>query len=187
MAEGPKTVTEPAPKTWGLLAEFTTPQALLRACAAVRDAGVKAWDAHAPYPVHGLDRAMGVKRTPLPWFVFLCGAGGAFAGLGLQWYTNAFDYKFLVSGKPFFSVPAAIPVTFEVTILLAAIGAVAGMLALNGLPLLYHALFTSARFRRATTDRFFISIEAQDEKYDRARLEELLRANGAVAVEMIEE
>jgi hypothetical protein len=187
MVESVKSATEPAPATWGLLAEFTTPQALLQACAAMRDAGCKHWDAHAPYAVHGLDKAMGLKPTPLPWFVFLCGAGGAFLGLGLQWYTNAFDYRFLVSGKPFFSVPANIPVTFEVTILLASIGAVLGMLALNGLPMLYHALFTNPRFRRATTDRFFISIEARDEKFDRARLEELLRAHGAVAVEIVEE
>jgi len=176
-----------SPALWGLLAEFETPEALLRAADAVRSAGYRHWDAHAPYPVHGLDEAVGIRRTPLPWLVFACGVAGAAGGLALQWYTNAFDYKFLTSGKPYFSIPANIPITFETTILLAALGAFLGALALNGLPQLYHVLFTKPRFRRATADRFFISIEARDEKFDRAKLEQMLRAHGAVAVEAVEE
>ena len=130
---------------------------------------------------------MGLKPTRLPWLVFACGLAGAATGLALQWYTNAFDYPYLVSGKPFFSLPANIPVIFELTILFAACGAVLGMLAFNGLPLLYHALFTRPRFSRASNDRFFISIEAGDKSFDRGHLEALLRGQGAAAIETIEE
>jgi hypothetical protein len=169
----------------GVMAEFDNAPALLKAAASVRDAGYTKWDAHTPYPVHGLDKAMGIRRTPLPWLVFIAGATGAAVGVGLQWFTNAFDYPLLVSGKPFFSLPACIPVVFELTILFAAIAAVLGMLGLNRLPELYHALFTRSRFRRASDDRYFIWIEASDPKYGGA--ETLLRAQGAAAVETVED
>jgi molybdopterin-containing oxidoreductase family membrane subunit len=171
----------------GLMAEFASAPALLKAAVAVRDAGYTKWDAHTPHPVHGLDHAMGVKPTPLPWIVFIAGATGAAVGLGLQWFTNALDYPLLVSGKPFFSLPANIPVVFELTILFASIGAVLGMLGLNRLPELYHALFTRPRFRRASDDRFFIWIEAADQKYDAAGAAALLRAHGAATVETVED
>jgi hypothetical protein len=173
--------------TVGLLAEFAGPQALLKAAAAVRDAGFTKWDVHTPYAVHGADQAMGMRPTRLPWLVFAGGLTGALTGLALQWYMNAFDYPYLVSGKPFFSLPACIPVVFELTILFAALTAVAGMLGLNRLPELYHKLFKRSRFRRATNDRFFISLEASDPKFDLARTELLLRGEGALAVETVED
>ena len=186
----PSQAGQPAPQqpaTAGLLAEFASPQTLLKAAAAVRDAGFTKWDVHTPYPVHGADKAMGMRPTRLAWLVFAAGVAGALTGLTLQWYTNAFDYPFLVSGKPYFSVPACIPVVFELTILFSAVAAVLGMLGLNRLPQLYHALFKRPRFRRASDDRFFISLEAADPKFDPGQAETLLRAQGALAVERVED
>lgn len=172
---------------WGYLAEFDSPEALLAAAERVRDAGYSRWDAHTPFPVHGLNDAMGLRPTRLPWIVLAAGFAGAATGLVLQWFTNAFDYPFLISGKPIFSLPANIPVMFELTILFAAIAAFIGMLALNDLPRPYHALFKSRRFRRATTDGFFISIEASDPHFEAAGTKRFLQALGGAEVETIEE
>jgi hypothetical protein len=153
-------------RLWGYLVEFQTPEALLAAAERVRDAGYTRWDAHTPFPMHGLSDAMGLRPTRLPWLVFAGGLAGAALGLAMQYYTNAFDYKFLISGKPYFSLPANIPIVFELAILLAALSAFFGMIVRNGLPAWYHALFTSRRFRRTTADRFFISVEACDPRFD---------------------
>jgi hypothetical protein len=175
-----------APGLYGVLAEFPGPEALLAACEKVRDAGFRKWDAHAPFPVHGLNDAMGIESTKLPWLVLGGGIMGAAGGLLLQWWTNAFDYPFLISGKPIFSLPANIPVAFELTILLASISAFVGMLAFNGLPRFNHPLLRSERFRRATVDRFFVSIEASDPKFDPETTEAFLRSLGGTFVERVE-
>ena len=172
---------------WGYLVEFATPEALLAAAERVRDAGYSRWDAHAPFPVHGLNDAMGLRPTRLPLLVFGAGLTGATVGLVMQWFTNALDYPFLISGKPLFSLPANIPVMFELTILFAALAAFVGMLAANDLPRPYHALFTSRRFRRATADRFFISVEAVDPKFDAANTREFLATLGGSDVERIKD
>ena len=170
----------------GLLAEFQGPQALREACEKVRDAGFTRWDAYTPFPVHGLNEAMGIRPTRLPWLVLGAGATGCVAGIGLQWWTNAVDYPFLISGKPLFSLPANIPVAFELTILLAAVTAFVGMLAFNGLPRWSHPLARVARFRRSTADRFFVAIEAADPKFDVEKTEAFLRSLGATALERVE-
>ena len=175
-----------APRLFGVLAEFPGPEALLSACEKVRDAGFRDWDAHTPFPVHGLNDAMGIRSTKLGWLVFGAGLTGATGGILLQWFTNAFDYPFRISGKPIFSLPANIPVAFELTILLAAIAAFVGMLALNGLPRFHHPLFRSERFRRATADRFFISIEASDPRFDVGTTETFLKSIGGTFVERVE-
>ncbi len=181
---------------YGLLAEFDDPQALLAAARGVRDKGYKRWDVHSPFPVHGMDQAMGIERTKLPWIVFVLGLSGTLAGLVLVWWTNAVSfpvpyalrgYTFAIAGKPFFSLPANIPVIFETTVLLAAFGAVFGMLALNRLPMLHNPLFRHERFRRATQDRFFIAIEAADPKFDRQRTAKMLLALKARHVEEVQE
>ncbi|MCX7016445.1 MAG: DUF3341 domain-containing protein [Candidatus Sumerlaeota bacterium] len=155
----------PEPKTlWGLLIEFDSPEALKRAAERVRDAGFTRWDAYTPFPMHGLDRAMGVRPTILPWITLGGALIGAFGGLLMQWWMNAVDYPYLISGKPFFSLPI-----------------------LNGLPMLYHAVFTSRRFRRATTDGFYIAIEARDPTFDLERTREFAASLGGVAVEPLEE
>lgn len=174
-------------RLWGLLAEFQSPDRLVDAAIQVREAGFKKWDAHTPFPLHGLDGAMGVRPTKLPWIVLAAGLTGCGGGLLMQWWMNAQDYKIIISGKPFWSVPASIPVAFELTILLSALTAFFGMMVFNGLPLFSHPLFRSARFRRVTSDRFFISIEASDPLFDIEKTERLLREAGSMNVERIED
>ncbi len=172
---------------WGLLAEFDDAAQLIAAARKVREAGYTRWDSYAPFAVHGLDDAMGIDKTVLPKIVLAGGVTGCLAGLGLQWWTNAVDYPFLISGKPLFGLPAAVPVAFELTILLAAFGAFFGMLGLNRLPQLFHPLFTSDRFRRVTNDRFFIAIEASDPRFDREATRRFLEELGSAAVEEVED
>lgn len=170
-----------------MLVEFENVDDLISAAERVRDAGFRNWDVHTPFPVHGLDDAMGIEATRLPWITFLAGLGGVVAALAIQWYANASDYPLIVSDKPFFSLPANIPVTFELAVLCAAVATVGGLMALNGLPCLYHWLFSSRRFRRVTSDRFFISIEAVDPKFDPVGTKEFLSSLGGVAVEEVKE
>ncbi len=173
-------------KDFGLLAEFTTTSGVYHACEKVRDAGYTVWDAHTPFPVHGLDQAMGLKRSHLPWVILVMGLTGSSLAMLLQWWVSVEAYPIIYAGKPYFSWQAFVPVTFEVGVLFAALGAVFGMLHFNRLPRHNHPLFQSKRFERASDDRFFISIEATDPKYHPEQTAELLRACGAVAVERVE-
>lgn len=193
----PKATAAPA-RLHSLVAEFENPAQILEAAAKVRDAGYRYWDCHTPFPVHGLDQAMGIQRTILPVLVFCAGAAGCTTGLALQLFTNSFDftvwamvwvtgYPFLISGKPALSIPAFIPVVFELTILFSALSCVGLMLLLNGLPRLHNPLFGCERFRRASDDRFFISIEARDPRFYRSKTEAFLRSLGASAVDAVVE
>jgi hypothetical protein len=177
----------PAAKLVGLMAQFDTVDGVMAAAKRLRDAGFSRWDVHSPFPIHGIDAAMGIRPTILPWLVMGGGLTGLVGGLLLVWFTNAFDYPLYISGKPLFSLPANIPVIFEVTVLLAALTAVFGMIGLNGLPRLYNPLFKSGRFRRVTSDRFFIVIDATDPKFDAEGTRELLGLLGAQAVESVED
>lgn len=168
----------------GVLAQFASAEALVEAAAAVREAGYRRWDCHSPFPIHGLDGAMGTRRTPLPWLVLGAGATGAVVALALQWWTNAFDYPLLVSGKPLFSLPANIPVAFELLVLFAGVAAFAGAILLCGLPRWAHPLLRSSAFRRVTTDGMFLSVEARDPRFDPKATPELLRSLGATSVEL---
>ncbi|MDY7110408.1 MAG: DUF3341 domain-containing protein [Planctomycetota bacterium] len=194
---GSKRRGEKARKLWGLMAEFDSPAAILRAAQRTRAEGYRWFDCHTPFPVHGLDKAMGVKPTILPILVFFGGMTGVILGVILQWFTNAtsFDfwlivpvrgYDFLISGKPLASVPAWIPVVFEMTILLAATGCVGWMLLLNGLPWLNHPTLKSPRFARATNDRFFLVIEARDPNFVRRRTETFLETLRPLSIEALE-
>jgi hypothetical protein len=169
-------------KIWGLLAEYGTPDELIRAASAVRDAGYVSWDAHTPFPLHGLDDAMGIRPTRLPYLVLGAAATGTVCALLMQWWMNAVDYPLIISGKPFNSIPADIPVTFELTVLFAALTEFFGMLIANNLPRFHHPLFASAAFRGVTTDRFFLAIEAKDPRFARERTEKLLLEAGAQRV-----
>ncbi len=175
------------PKVYGLLAEYETPRELYEACEKVRDAGYGAWDAHSPFPVHGLEKAMGVRPSIVPWIVFVMGFTGAGLGYLLQWWASVVEYPLIISAKPHNSYPAFVPVIFELGILLGSFGAVFGMFGLNRLPTLYHSLFNSSRFSRVTDDRFFISIEARDPHYDPDKTRELLDSTNALNVEEVED
>lgn len=170
---------------YGLLAEFKHPGTLLEAARGVREAGYKRFDTHTPFPVHGMDRAMGLGNSLVGWITIGGGATGMALGIWLQWWTSAVDYPINISGKPFFAFEPSIPVIFELTILLSAIAAVTGMFALNGLPRPYNPLFYSDRFRRATDDGFFLHIAASDPRFDLVATQELLEQLGALAVEVI--
>jgi len=170
-----------------VLAEFKTPADLYAACERVRDAGYKRWDAHSPFPVHGLDGAMGMTRSKLPWIVLVLALSGAAAGFGLQTWVHMTAYPLTISGKPFFAWPAFVPITFELGVLGGALGAVFGMFGLNQLPRHNHPLFESARFARFSDDRFFISIESADPMFNAPEATRLLLAVGASHVELVEE
>jgi len=169
-----------------LLAEFPSAETLKRAAARVRDAGYRRWDTHSPFPIHGMERAMGLRASILPWLVMGAGLTGCAAALLLQWWTNAVDYPLIISGKPLFSLPANIPVTFEAIVLCSAIATFAGALVLNLLPEYNNPVFRSERFRRMTTDGFFISIDTADPRFDRGRTGELLTELGGTHVEHLE-
>jgi hypothetical protein len=179
--------SERGPRLWGLVIEFETVDKTLAAAEKIRDAGFTKWDVHTPFPVHGLNDAMGIRHTKLPWVVLGGGITGAGLGILMQWWMNAHDYRLIVSGKPFFSLPANIPVMFELTILLSAISAFVGMIAFNNLPMFHHPVFKSERFRRATTDRFVVVIEAADPKFDSEHTAVFLAGLGGSAVERVEE
>lgn len=170
---------------FGLLAEYESPDALIAAAAKVRDKGFEQWDTFSPFPVHGIDQAMGIKRTRLPWIVLCAGMTGTTTAVLVQWWMNAVDYPWIVSGKPFWSIPANVPVAFELTVLFAALTTFFSMLLLNGLPKLSSPLDRVRRFARASDDRFFLLIEAADPKYDDRSTETLLKDSGATAIEVV--
>lgn len=187
-----------------VMVEFEGPAELKAAARRIRDAGFTRWDTHSPFPVHGIDEAMGIRMTKLPYVVFGVGALGTLTGIALQWWANASGagtaeaikqavpnfvqgYPFIVSGKPYFSLPANIPIIFELTVLFSAFAAFLGMLVANNLPLHHHALLRNVRFRRVTSDRFFLVVEAADPKFNRASTPQLLHSLGGTACEEVYE
>ena len=179
-------------KLIGLMAQFDDPNSLVAACNEAREAGYKKMDAYSPFPVHGIDPAIGIKRTILPLIVLGAAISAVFIGLGLQIYTNSMDqawpfpgYAFKISGKPLLSIPANIPVTFEIIVLTSAITTFLGMWILNKLPRFSNPLHRISRFKRVTNDKFFLVLEAHDEKFNRAASETQLTKWGAVAIEEV--
>jgi Protein of unknown function (DUF3341) len=164
---------------YGLMAEFEAPEALLEAARRAYVTGYRHMDAYSPFPVEGLAAAIGFQRTRLPLVVLLGGIIGGVGGFLLQYYAAVIDYPLNVGGRPLNSWPAFIPVTFELTILVAALFAVLGMLALNGLPMPYHPVFNVPRFALASRDHFFLCIETRDHLFDRQRTQQFLESLGA--------
>lgn len=162
------------PRAFGWMAEFSDEHKLLEAARKVRDSGYTDTDAFTPFPVHGIDEALGIKPTKLPFIVLCCGLTGLSLALLMQWWMNGVDYMYIISGKPFGITPASIPVAFEMTILFSAFSTFLGMIALNGLPRFSNPVFTSARFDRATDDKFFLYVSAKDKYYNRESVRELL-------------
>ena len=181
-------------KLLGLLAQFEDPGSLVHACNEARESGYKKIDAFSPFPVHGIDPALGIPRTILPFFVLIIGLTGCAVGLGMQYYANAGDwsplfpgYNFMISGKPFFSLPANIPITFEVVVLSSAFATFLGMWALNRLPRLANPLHRISRFKRVTNDKFFLLIETKDPQFNREETETELNQWGASVIEEVNE
>jgi len=163
-----------APKTFGWMAEYADEEQLLVAARKLRDSGYTKTDAFTPFPVHGIDEALGIKPTILPFIVLCAGMTGTLTALTMQWWMNAVDYKYIISGKPFASWPAFIPVSFELTILFSAFTTFLGMIALNRLPKFSNPVFTNPRFDRATNDRFFLYVDSKDRYYNRDAVHKLL-------------
>ncbi len=168
-----------------VLAEFESTSALLHAAEKVRSAGYTKFDCHSPFPIHGMDDAMGLKRSPLGYIVGVAGTLGLLGMITLTWWTSTVDYRFLISGKPFFSWQAYIPVIFAITVLCSAFGAFFGMLSLNQLPKLFHPVFNSERFARVTDGGFFVSIQSDDPMFDESKVVAFLESIGGSNVEVV--
>lgn len=172
-------------KIYGLLAEFDSPEAILAAAKRAYAEGYRVMEGYTPFPVHGLSDAVGFKRTRLPLIVLLGGLAGAVGGFGMQYFANVIHYPIIVGGRPHNSWPAFIIPTFEMTILFAALSAVLGMLALNGLPQPYHPLFNVPSFAMASGTRFFLCIEHADPKFNLEGTRAFLEGLGARAVSVV--
>src|SRR6202453_2228525 len=174
-------------KPYGIIAEFENPADTIHAAEKVRDAGFRKWDVFTPFPVHGLDQAMGIKNSKVGWFSFIGGVTGYTSGMLMIWWMNAVDYPILIGGKPMFSPFGAFPPCYELTILLGAFGSLGGMLFLNRLPRLHHPLLKHRRFALATHDKFFLVIETSDPKFSQIETRTLLDSLGSKRIEMVEE
>ncbi|MCW5765879.1 MAG: DUF3341 domain-containing protein [Phycisphaeraceae bacterium] len=179
--------TERGAKVYGVLAEFPNPGVVSHAAERVRDAGYSRWDVYSPFPIHGIDDAMGLPATKLPLVVAFVGLTGACLGFIFQYWVSTEGYATVVQGKPAGAWQAFIPVTFEIGVLFTAFTALLGMLAFNGLPRWHHPLMTRERFLGVGDDKFFIAIEADDPRFDPEPTRALLVAAGATSVELVEE
>src|SRR5579871_892299 len=171
---------------YGLMAEFENPDHILHAAKTAYAAGYRRMDAYSPLPIHGLAEAVGFRKTYLPLVVLIGGLTGCFVGFAFQYWVSVVNYPVIIGGKPMNSWPSFIPVTFECTVLFAALSAVFGMLALNGLPHPYHPVFNVDRFERASRDRFFLCIEARDPKFNRDGTRKFLEMEEFHACEVTE-
>lgn len=174
-------------KLYGIIAEFDTPAATMHAAEKVRDSGFTKWDVFTPCPVHGMDKAMGLKNSKVGWFTFIGGVTGYTTGMVMIWFMNAYDYALTVGGKPMFSPISSFPPSYELTILFGAFGSLFGMLFLNRLPRLYHPLLKTRRFASVTHDKFFVVIECSDPKYSETETRRLLESAGSKHIEFAEE
>lgn len=175
-----------APSLYGLLAEFHSPDVLVKATRRTSEAGYAMVEAYTPFPIHGLADALEYEHRKLPRLVLAGGIIGGLAGFFLQYYASVIDYPLNISGRPENSWPAFLVVTFEMTILAAALTAVFGMIALNGLPKPYHPVFHVPEFQLASQDRFFLCIQARDPKFEPETARSFLQSLGAVKVTEVE-
>lgn len=173
-------------KHYGLISEFKTVSGVMDAAKRIRDEGFQNWDVLTPFPIHGLDGAMGLKRSKVPFFTFFGGLTGMTIAVLMVWFMNAYDYPLTVGGKPFFSPIFPFPIFYELTILLAAFGTFFGMFITNKLPMHHHPLFEHAGFSRATDDHFWIVIECKDPKYDDSKIKSLMEKLGGINITLLE-
>ena len=173
-------------KVYAVMGEFSDPHHLVSAGRKIREMGYTKIDALSPFPVHGIDDAIGVPYSKLGWIVICVGLCGSATALLLQWWCGTINYPLVIGGKPLFDFSFSIPITFELTVLFSAFAAVIGMFAMNGLPRMYHPSFNYRNAYRATDDRFLLVIEADDPKFDAQKSAEHLRSVGAGSVEVVE-
>jgi hypothetical protein len=178
---------ETAPKLYGLMAEFETPDQLLEAARRTRDAGYKKFDCYTPFPIHGLTAAMGVKEAKVPWTVFIMGLLGAIGAFSLQVWTSLVDYPLNVAGRDLLSWPYFIPITFEGMVLSAAFGAFFGTHIYNRMLTYYHPVFNVPQFARASSDRFFVCIESKDPKFNRDEAYRFLQSLNPISISEVPE
>ncbi len=176
----------PAP-TWGVMAEFPDPAALSHAAERIKQAGYTKWDVYSPFPVHGMDEAMGLKPSRVTWIMGVCCATGFACAWLMQWWMGQVDYPIVVAGKPLFAWEQATPILFELSVLFSAFGAVFGMLILNLLPRWHHPLFAKPRFLRVSDDRFVIAIEAADPKFNEQGIRHMLESLGGLHIDRVED
>jgi hypothetical protein len=174
-------------RVYGLMAEFDDPASLVTATRRAYQEGYRRMDAYSPFPVEGWAEALRARRKEVPLIVLLGGLVGCFGGFFMQYYIAAIYFPQNIGGRPLNSWPAFIPVTFELTVLVAALSAVLALLALNGLPMPYHPTFNVPRFKFASRDRFFLCIEATDPKFDRDTTREYLLSLGPREVNEVED
>lgn len=167
------------------LAEYESPGAVLHAAEKFRDAGYSKFDSHTPFPIHGMDAAMGLKDSKLGLIVFPAALAGTTAAFLMMWWMNGVDYPLVIGGKPPYSLPSQVPIMFELTILFSAFATVFGMFGLNKLPRHHHPIFNSDRFRGFSDDKFFLSVEAEDPKWDLERTKALLDSTHPTHVELV--
>ena len=167
------------------LAEFDGPASVLHAAEKLRDAGYKNFDTHTPFPIHGMDAAMGLPDSKLGLIVFPLGITGTATAFAMIWWMNAVDYPIIIGGKPPFSIPSMIPIMFELTVLFSAFAAVFGMFHLNRIPRHHHPAFNSDRFGGFSDDKFFISVEGDDPKFDLEKTKKLLEGAHAKFLEVV--
>ncbi len=169
------------------LAQYDTSAQVLHAAQKVRKAGYTKFDAHTPFPVHGMDAAMGLPDSRVGWVVFFGGLLGVSGAVLMMWWMGGVDYPLVIGGKPAFTLPSSVPIMFELMILLFSFGALFAMLHINKLPRHNHPIFESETFRSATDDKFFISIESEDPKFDLAETKSVLETTHPVTLEVVEE
>jgi hypothetical protein len=178
--------SEIKPRFYGLVAEFTDDRDLVKAGRAAREFGYTKLDAYTPFPVHGIDDALGIPRSKLGWIVTVAAAAGCASAVLLIWWTGAIDYPLSVGGKPLFAFEPSVPIMFELTILFSAFATVIGIFALNKLPQYYHPIFNFSCYEKATDDRFLLAIEADDPLFDPDESAQLMQSLGAHTTELVE-
>ena len=172
-------------KSFAIMAEYETPAEIMDAAKKVHAAGYEKWDVHSPFPIHGMDDAMGLKRSKLGYVIGAMGLTGALFGFGLQTWIHSIEYPMNISGKPYFAYPAYAIITFELMVLFSAFGAVFGMMFFNRIPRFHHPVFYSEKFSDVSSDAFYVSIEVDDPKYDESSVIDFLKNIGGTEIEVL--
>lgn len=180
-------VTENGDRVWGVMGQFDTVVDAYHAAEKMRDAGFERWDLHSPFPIHGIEEAMGQKRTILPFIIGGGAATGILAAISMQYWITAVDYPLVVQGKPFDAWEPFMMIIFELGVLFSAFSALFGMLALNGLPRWNHPLLRKDRFLDSSDDKFFVVVESSDPNFNPEQTSRFLSQIGASAVELVED